>query len=87
MKNLLLLLLFLTGTAIQAQEKTEQNPFAESDAASAIDQSGLAADGNPGNPNGDDDPEPVPIDDYIPLLMIVAAGMITYKTYSRKSLS
>ncbi|WP_332030204.1 hypothetical protein [Kaistella sp.] len=37
---------------------------------------------SPGNPG-----EPVPIDDYLPLLVIIAAGLITYKTYGRKSLS
>lgn len=36
--------------------------------------------GNPGE-------DPVPIDDYIPLLVIIAAGLIIYKTYHRKSLS
>ena len=36
----------------------------------------------PGGPG-----EPVPIDDYIPLLVIIAAGLIIYKTYHRKSLS
>ena len=88
MKNLLLLMLFLTGTATQAQEKTDQNPFIESEAASTIDQSGMAPAGeNPGNPTGDGDPEPVPIDDYIPVLVIVAAGIIMYTTYHRKSLS
>ena len=31
--------------------------------------------------------DPIPIDDYIPLLLIIAAGLIIYKTYHRKSLS
>lgn len=31
--------------------------------------------------------DPIPIDNYIPLLVILAAGLITYKTYGRKSLS
>lgn len=31
--------------------------------------------------------DPVPVDDYIPLLLIIAAVLITYKTYGRKSLS
>ena len=31
--------------------------------------------------------DPIPIDDYIPLLLIIAVGLITYKTYGRKSLS
>ncbi|UFK97114.1 hypothetical protein [Kaistella faecalis] len=37
----------------------------------------------PGGPGED----PVPIDDYIPLLVIIAAVLIAYKTYHRKSLS
>lgn len=36
-----------------------------------------------GPPGGDD----LPIDDYIPLLLVIAAGLIAYKTYGRKSLS
>ena len=37
----------------------------------------------PGNPGED----PVPIDDYIPLLVIVAMGMIVYNTMRKKTLS
>lgn len=87
MKNLLLLLVFLTAVVTQAQARPEQNPFAESDAAVAVDQSGSAEDGSPGVPPPDGDDPPAPIDDYIPLLVTIAAGLITYKTYGRKSLS
>ncbi|MCW4450807.1 hypothetical protein OK344_01125 [Kaistella sp. BT6-1-3] len=31
--------------------------------------------------------DPIPIDDYILLLLIIAVGLIAYKTYGRKSLS
>ena len=37
----------------------------------------------PGNPGED----PVPIDDYIPLLLIAAMGLIVYNTYRKKTLS
>ena len=37
----------------------------------------------PGNPGED----PVPIDDYIPLLVIVAMGIIVYNTWRKKTLS
>ena len=37
----------------------------------------------PGNPGAD----PVPIDDYIPLLVIVAMGIIVYNTWRKKTLS
>ena len=37
----------------------------------------------PGNPGED----PVPIDDYIPLLVIVAMGIIVYNTLRKKTLS
>lgn len=41
-----------------------------------------AADGDPGNPG-----DVVPIDDYIPLLLIAAMGLIVYNTYRKKTLS
>lgn len=44
-----------------------------------------ADDDDPGGPPNPDDP--VPIDDYLPLLLMVAAGLIIYKAYHRKSLS
>ena len=31
--------------------------------------------------------DPVPIDDYIPLLLIAAMGLIVYNTYRKKTLS
>ena len=37
---------------------------------------------NPANPS-----DPIPIDDYIPLLVIVAMGMIVYNTWRKKTLS
>ncbi len=89
MKNAWFLLMFLGSIIVHAQK--DENPFAESDKNSwaASDQKAEPemANGDPGNPDGDDDPVPVPIDDYIPVLVIVAAGMIMYTTYHRKSLS
>lgn len=37
---------------------------------------------NPANPS-----DPIPIDDYIPLLLIAAMGLIVYNTYRKKTLS
>lgn len=42
----------------------------------------VQANDNPGNPGS-----VVPIDDYIPLLLIAAMGLIVYNTYRKKTLS
>ena len=78
----------------------EQNPFAAGDDQSMMSNAtkenpreypiqqydnpnaAPALANDPGNPG-----DPVPIDDYLPLLVIIAAGLIIYRTYGRKSLS
>lgn len=42
----------------------------------------IKASDDPGNPG-----DVVPIDDYIPLLLIAAMGLIVYNTYRKKTLS
>ncbi|WP_313503743.1 hypothetical protein [Kaistella carnis] len=82
MKKLLFIFLFLTGTWINSQQ--EDNPFFRSEnnaevANSKDDIKESQATGGPGNPDGDND---LPIDDYIPILLVTASGMIVY--FSRK---
>lgn len=62
-------------------EETEQdynNEYSEPTVAKEPETAGF-----PGNPG-----EPVPIDDYIPLLIVAAVGIIVYKSYTKnKALS
>ena len=70
------------------------NPFAEKESESAFNKPNATKDnetqvkdntafdpggGNPGNP--------VPIDNYIPLLIITAVGIMVYHTSQRKNIS
>ena len=86
-KNISLILLFLF-TIVFSQHS--ENRFDE-EAASAFQNSTESNDnpidtdeepiGGPGNPGG-----PVPIDDYIPLLVLTALGIIIYKTRKNRNL-
>ena len=85
MKKLLILFLFFIGSWMNSQQ--ENNPFFKSENNAEVANSkdeikGNQATGGPGNPGGGDDPLPVPIDDYTPMLLICAGGMIVY--FSRK---
>lgn len=92
MKQILLFLIIFLGTS--SIYMAQSNRFAESENngnqydanvsrnIDNVNNATLAEDDGPGDP-----PAPVPIDDYIPLLIMVAAGLIIYKTYHRKSLS
>lgn len=64
-------------------EETEQEQNSEFGESSTAKEPEVAS--TPGNPDGDDD---LPIDDYIPLLIIAAVGIIVYKSYTKnKTLS
>lgn len=67
-------------------QSTSDNPFAREDAnqqANAeIPKDEIAASDGPGDPGST-----VPIDDYIPLLLVAAMGLIVYNTYRKKTLS
>ncbi|OWR15160.1 hypothetical protein CDW55_01645 [Chryseobacterium sp. VAUSW3] len=76
--------------------ETEAAPAAAAGGACTVDEGGVTLDDCDcdGTPDTRDEDEcspnpgdPIPIDDYIPLLLIIAAGLIIYKTYHRKSLS
>lgn len=85
MKKLFFIILLLSQMVVYAQS-TSDNPFAREDAnqqANAeIPKDEIAASDGPGDPGST-----VPIDDYIPLLLIVAMGLIVYNTYRKKTLS
>lgn len=79
--SIIILFLFV---AVGAQGK--KNPFEEAENAEKVTNPTAVeaiAQKGPGNPSGDDD---LPIDDYIPLLVITAMGIIVYHTYRKKAL-
>lgn len=88
MKSTLFLFIFFIGNILFAQQgdnrfsqsEKSDNGYEETrgDTASAV--------GDPSNPPGDDDPEPVPIDDYLPFLVITAVGLIIYVARNKKEL-
>lgn len=96
MKNYLLLFLFCVGGWTQAQAQQESNPFSNSEgtnegAIGQKEEAGVYATGViPSNPPGgptNDDPTPVPVDNYIPLLLLTAVGVIIYKTHKKTNIS
>lgn len=88
MKNFLYILFLLIFAAGSAQ-KTE-NIFENSESGSVYEENSKMSDlevdtyarsGTPGGLPGDDD---LPIDDYIPLLVLTAIGIIVYTRFSKK---
>lgn len=83
MKNFLLIFFFCIGNWAVAQQ--ESNPFSSAEQNNAANENEAAALGGPGNPDDEDDPVPVPIDDFLPLLVITAVGVIIYETQKKRS--
>lgn len=88
MKNLLLIFFFFIGSWAQAQE--DSNPFSSAERNNEATQSEKpgfdTANVGPGNPDETDDPLPVPIDDYIPMLVVTALGIILYTAHKKRNL-
>ena len=88
MKSTLFLFIFFIGNILFAQQG--DNRFSQSEKSNnsyeETHEAKESALGDPGNPPGDDDPEPVPIDDYLPFLMITAVGIIVFITHKKKNL-
>lgn len=92
MKNYLFLVLFLIGSALSAQ--AQPNRFSEHEYQS-VKGSSAADDAPAGGPGTDqpggglegEDPEPVPIDDYLPLLMMAAIGIVFYTIQKKNAIS
>lgn len=81
------------GIFIFAQSKS--NPFDDSEIEKNNELSNAYAPESPAHapdvsnatgPPGDGDPDPVPIDNYLPVLLITASGMIVYFARKRKEL-
>ena len=73
---------FKSSNSPYEQAAAEPNPKADCNGDGVVNNLDKECRGN--NPNPGD---PVPIDDYIPLLVIIAAGMIVYHTYRKKQVS
>ena len=81
-KNILLSFLLMSSCFVWAQQ--EENAFQQSEnrATGTTNGSGAnQAQSGPGNPDG---PDEVPIDDYLPALVIIGATLIIYQLKSKK---
>ena len=88
MKNFFLSLIFILITGIAISQEREENTFQQSEnqaTGNANSLKGSVGDNQvqsgPGNPNGSDE---VPIDDYLPALVIIGAILIIYQLKSKK---
>lgn len=81
-KILFILTLLVYGLAFSQQS---ENRFQQSEEIDATGDANYNSSQNrgPGGPPGDDDPEPVPIDNYIPVLLLGAIGITVY-AYRKK---
>lgn len=83
-KSFLSLIFILIATITLAQEQQEENAFQQSEnqatgtrsSGSAMGAVGSNQEQGPGNPPGEDE---IPIDDYLPLLVLVGSSLIVYK--------
>lgn len=60
----------------------EANPFSDTEQQS---QATTAPDIDPQEENGGNPGDPVPVDDYVPLLFLAAAGIIIATAYRKKT--
>ncbi len=94
MRKILLILTLLVYGLLFSQENENrfqdaENRFQQSESVEyreAVDDDNYYSPQSldPGDPPGEDDPEPVPIDDYIPVLLFGAFGIIVYVAYRKK---
>ena len=80
MKNFFLSLIFILITGIAISQEREENTFQQSENQATGNASGAngsigdnQVQSGPGNP---DNPDEVPIDDYLPALVIIGATLI-----------
>ena len=88
MKNFFLSWIFILITGIAISQEREENTFQQSENQATGNASGAngsigdnQVQSGPGNPNGSDE---VPIDDYLPALVIIGATLIIYQLKSKK---
>lgn len=86
MKALIVSLLFFFSLTFFNAQETEENRFQQSENAatgtantgSAIGGVGGEQEAGVGNPSGEEDPLPIPIDDNLPLLVVMGASIAVY---------
>ena len=88
MKNMLLVLVLFTGSLLSAQS----NRFSTEADVKAKSSFQVGTTNGPGGENNTkdlqaDDAPVAPIDDYLPLLVIIALGLISYVGYRQKQMS
>lgn len=89
MKKLLYIVLFFISAFGYAQKG--ENPFGQTEYENVATNEDAAKEEVPAAPHvtAKDGPgnvgDPQPIDDYIPLLLIAAVGIIAYHTYKKKA--
>lgn len=87
MKKILYIVLFLISAFGYAQKG--ENPFGQTEYENVATKEDAGKDEVPAAPDPtakDGNPaDPQPIDDYIPLLLIAAVGIIAYHTYKKKA--
>ncbi|ROI00550.1 hypothetical protein [Chryseobacterium daecheongense] len=71
MKKIVIASLIILSSSIFAQESSDDNQFVYQESSTKNTEEDVY----PGNPG---DPEPAPIDQYIPALVIMAVGIIVY---------
>ena len=88
MKNFFLSLIFILITGIAISQEREENTFQQSENQATGNASGAngsigdnQVQSGPTNPPG---PDEVPIDDYLPALVIIGASLIIYRLKSNK---
>ena len=88
MKNFFLSLIFILITGIAISQEREENTFQQSENQATGNASGAngsigdsQVQSGPTNPPG---PDEVPIDDYLPALVIIGATLIIYQLKSKK---
>ena len=88
MKNFFLSLIFILITGIAISQEREENTFQQSENQATGNASGAngsvgdsQVQSGPTNPPG---PDEVPIDDYLPALVIIGAILIIYQLKSKK---
>lgn len=89
MKTILIGIFLFLSIIGRAQQEEEVNVFQQSEnqitgvtSKSPIDGEDINAAQGPGNPPGDDE---IPIDQYLPLLFIMANALLVYKFKSKKA--
>ena len=85
MKTIILIIFLFFGTGVNAQQ--EDNVFQKSEnQATGVDARKVSGNDQikEGQPPGDDDPVPAPIDNYIPVLIIAGISLVIYQNKKKK---